>query len=129
IDDYSVRYTFDEPNTLFLIELANQDGADRRLASFLPRHYLSQFHPSYASQDDLDALIQGTGLGSWAVLFMTRATPAENPERPTMGAWVPHTSSASAAEFVLRRIASYVGGVPSAQRLPYFDEVRFRYLS
>ncbi len=129
IDDYTVRYTFAQPNTLFLIELANQDGADRRLASFLPKHYLSQFHPAYVAEADLQALVQGSSYANWVDHFMNKATPAENPERPTMGAWVPSGSTVGDAEFVLRRNPYYIGVDAAGQQLPYLDEVRFRYFS
>ena len=34
LSDYSVQYTFKQPNTAFLQELANKDGGDRLLAAF-----------------------------------------------------------------------------------------------
>src|SRR4051794_1182136 len=40
VDDYTVRFTYDRPATLFLYEAANQDGPDGTYAIFLPAHYL-----------------------------------------------------------------------------------------
>ena len=47
VDDSTVRFTYAAPATLFLTAVANQDGADRTFAMFLPAHYLKKFHPTY----------------------------------------------------------------------------------
>ena len=47
VDDTTVRFTYAAPATLFLTAVANQDGADRTFAMFLPAHYLKKFHPAY----------------------------------------------------------------------------------
>ena len=54
VDDNTVRFTYTSPATLFLTAVANQDGADRTFAMFLPAHYLKKFHPSYAAKADID---------------------------------------------------------------------------
>ena len=50
VDDNTVRFTYAAPATLFLTAVANQDGADRTFAMFLPAHYLKKFHPAHARQ-------------------------------------------------------------------------------
>jgi peptide/nickel transport system substrate-binding protein len=91
IDDYTVRFTYSEPATLFLTALANQDGADRTFAVFLPAHYLRKFHPAYTSKEEIDRQVQAAGFKTWTELFTTKNAPPENPGRPTMAAWVPVT--------------------------------------
>ena len=54
LDDYTVRFTYTEPATLFLTAVANQDGADGSYAMFLPAHYLKKFHPAYTPKEELD---------------------------------------------------------------------------
>jgi peptide/nickel transport system substrate-binding protein len=129
VDDYTVRFEFDFPNTLFLTELTFRDGADRTLAAFLPGHYLGQFHPDVAGKDAVDALVRQAGLTDWTQLFRTRATPTENPERPTMAAWIPFNSTASDQIFTLRRNPYFIGVDPAGNQLPYIDEVQFRFFS
>ncbi|MBM3128349.1 MAG: ABC transporter substrate-binding protein [Chloroflexi bacterium] len=124
VDDYTVRFTFQASNNLFLHELVNKDGGDRTLAVFLPAHYLKQFHASYAKKDDLDKMVADAKFKTWVELFMTRATPAENPDRPTMAAWVP-TSRVSDQIFALKRNPYYIGVDPEGNQLPYVDEFRF----
>jgi peptide/nickel transport system substrate-binding protein len=124
VDDYTVRFTYKDSNNLFLDELVNKDGGDRTLAVFLPAHYLKQFHMSYAKKDDLDKMVADAKFKTWVELFMTRATPAENPDRPTMAAWVP-TSRVSDQIFSLKRNPYYIGVDPEGNQLPYVDEFRF----
>jgi hypothetical protein len=87
IDDYTVRFTYNEPATLFLTALANQDGADRTYAAFLPAHYLKKFHPAYTSKEEIDRQVQTAGFKTWTELFAAKNAPPENPERPTMAGW------------------------------------------
>ncbi len=128
VDAYTVRFTYKQPATLFLTALANQDGGDRTYAAFLPAHYLKKFHPAYTKKEEIDKLVQAAGFKTWTELFAARNAPPENPERPTMAAWVPVTR-ASDQVFTLRRNPYFVGVDPSGNQLPYLDEVRFTYFA
>ncbi len=128
VDAQTVRFTYNEPATLFLTALANQDGADRTYAVFLPAHYLKQFHPAHAPKESIDRATQAAGFRTWTELFANRNAPPENPERPTMAAWSPATR-ASDPVFTLRRNPYYVGVDPAGNQLPYLDEVRFTYFA
>jgi peptide/nickel transport system substrate-binding protein len=128
IDDTTVQFTYDRPATLFLSELANQDGPDQSYAMFLPAHYLKQFHPAYSKMEDLDRQVQAASFKSWTQLFFAKATPASNPERPTMAAWVPVTRISDPV-FTIRRNPYYIGVDPAGNQLPYIDEVRFTYFA
>ncbi len=127
-DDYTVRFTFKEANNLFLDELVNKDGGDRTYAVFLPSKYLKQFHASYAKKEDLDKMVADAKFKTWSELFIARATPPENPDRPTMGAWVP-TSRVSDQIFSLKRNPYYVAVDSEGNQLPYTDEFRFVFYS
>ncbi|MBW7915992.1 MAG: ABC transporter substrate-binding protein [Trueperaceae bacterium] len=129
LDDDTVRITFDFPNTLFLTELTFRDGGDRTLAAFLPGHYLEQFHPDFVPAAELDEKVKAAGLSNWVDLFMTRAMPTENPQRPTMAAWVPFNSTVSDQVFTLRRNPYYIGVDSAGNQLPYIDEVQFRFFA
>ena len=128
VDAYAVRFTFKQPSTLFLTALANQDGGDRTYAVFLPAHYLKKFHPAHAKKEDVDKLVQAAGFKTWTELFAARNAPPENPERPTMAAWVPATR-VSDQVFTLRRNPYFVGVDPEGNQLPYLDEVRFTFFA
>ena len=128
VDPQTVRFTYKQAATLFLTALANQDGGDRTYAVFLPAHYLKKFHPSYAKREDVDKLVQAAGFKTWTELFAAKNAPFENPERPTMGAWVPVTR-VSDQVFTLRRNPYFVGVDPDGNQLPYLDEVRFTFFA
>src|SRR5476649_1210879 len=77
VDETSVRFTYASPATLFLTAVANQDGADRTFAMFLPAHYLKKFHPTYAAKADIDKLTQAASFKSWTELFANKNAPPE----------------------------------------------------
>lgn len=128
VADDAVRFTYAAPATLFLTALANQDGADRTFAVFLPAHYLKKFHPAHAPKSDIDKMAQAAGFKAWTELFANRNAPWENPDRPTMGAWAP-ASRASDPVLTLRRNPYFVGVDSAGNQLPYLDEVRFTYFA
>jgi len=128
IDDQAVRFSYAEPATLFLTAVANQDGGDRTYAMFLPAHYLKKFHPAYTAKEEIDRQVQAAGFKTWTELFATRAAPPENPERPTMAAWLPVTR-VSDPVFTLRRNPYFIGVDTAGNQLPYIDEVRFTYFA
>jgi peptide/nickel transport system substrate-binding protein len=128
VNDYAVKFTYNEPNTLFLYELANKDGGDRTYATFLPAHYLKQFHPKYGDQAEIDKMVADAKFKTWTELFASKNAPFENPDRPTMAAWYP-TSRISDPVFTLKRNPYYVGVDTAGNQLPYLDEVRFTFFS
>ena len=128
VDDNTVRFTYAAPATLFLTAVANQDGADRTFAMFLPAHYLKKFHPTYTPKADVETAAKAAGFKTWTELFANKNAPPENPERPTMAAWAP-TSRASDPVFTLKRNPYYIGVDKDGNQLPYIDEVRFTYFA
>jgi peptide/nickel transport system substrate-binding protein len=128
VSDTAVRWTFAEPNTTFLLELANKDGGDRTYAVFLPSHYLKQFHPKYADEAAIQTSLAETGFATWPELFAAKNAPPENPQRPTMAAWIPQTTVADQV-LTLVRNPYYIGVDPAGNQLPYIDEVRFTFFS
>ena len=131
IDDYTVKWTFGQPNTAFLLDLANKDGADLSIGNlaYAPAHYLKQFHPAYADADALQAMVDEAGFENWVQLFTLKALPQTNADRPTTAAWVPDNSTVADQVFVLKRNPYYVGVDVEGNQLPYIDEVRFTFFA
>jgi len=127
VSDYAVKWTFNVPNTAFLLDLANKDGADKMITNlvFVPAHYLEQFHPTYADQAELDAKVAEAGFETWTELFAVEAIPHVSGTRPSMAAWAPDGTSVSDPIFTIKRNPYYVGVDPAGNQLPYIDEVRF----
>lgn len=126
VDDYTVTWTYKEPNTTLMMELANKDGGDKSYAVFLPAHYLKQFHAKYAKADELNKMVADAGFKTWNELFATRKNPAENPDRPVMAAWKPATR-VSDEILVLKRNPYFVGVDAEGNQLPYIDEIQFKF--
>lgn len=128
VDDHTVRWVYKEPNTTFLMELANKDSGDRQFAVFLPSKYLKQFHAKYADRAQLDRMAADARFRTWVELLAARAHPPENPDRPTMAAWMPVTR-VSDQLFILRRNPYYVGVDKAGNQLPYIDMVQFKFFA
>ena len=129
VDDYSVKWTYAEPNTAFLLNLANMDGADKSINNlvFVPAHYLKQFHASHADKAELDAKVKEAGFDTWVQLFQVEALPHLSGNRPSMAAWAPDGTTVSDTVFTIKRNPYYVGVDPEGNQLPYIDEVRFTF--
>jgi peptide/nickel transport system substrate-binding protein len=131
LSDYAVKWTYAEPNTAFLLELANKDGADAALnnLAFVPAHYMKQFHPNYVDAAELNAKVAEAGFDTWAELFGVEAMPHLSGKRPSMAAWVPDGTSVSDPVFTIKRNPYYIGVDPAGNQLPYVDEVRFTFFA
>jgi peptide/nickel transport system substrate-binding protein len=127
VSDYAVKWIFSSPNTAFLLDLANKDGADKSIGNlaFVPAHYLKQFHPNYTDKAALDATVAAAGFGTWIELFAKEAMPHLSGKRPSMAAWAPSGTSVSDPVFTIKRNPYYIGVDPAGNQLPYIDEVRF----
>jgi peptide/nickel transport system substrate-binding protein len=128
VDEYTVKWTFAAKNTLFMSDLAGQDGGDRSYAVFLPSKYLKQFHATYANKADLDKMVADAKFKTWSELFASKNAPPENPARPTMAAWTPATRI-SEQIFSLKRNPYYIGVDQAGNQLPYMDEVRLTFFA
>ncbi len=128
LSDYAVSFTYDSPNTIFLMELANKDGGDRTIAPFLPGHYLQQFHPNFVDADELDAMVKEAGFETWTQLFTLKSVIMDNAERPSTAAWMP-TNTVADQVFTIVRNPYYFSVDTEGNQLPYIDEVRFTFFS
>ncbi|HHS82805.1 MAG TPA: hypothetical protein ENJ68_04725, partial [Devosia sp.] len=132
LSDTAVRWTFAQPNTAFLLDLANKDGADKSINNlvFVPAHYMKQFHPDYTDQASLDAKVAAAGFDTWTQLFAVEALPHLSGNRPSTAAWVPKNGSTVADQtFVIERNPYYFAVDEAGNQLPYIDEVDFKFFA
>ncbi|MDP2698102.1 ABC transporter substrate-binding protein [Thalassospira sp.] len=122
IDDFTVRYSWAEPNPFFIAELA----ATRPPFIYRPSHYLRQFHENYRDTAELNAMVSKRGLRSWAVLHTDKDEPYDlkNIERPSLEPWLIRTSEPS-DRFVFERNPYYHRVDPDGNQLPYIDRLIF----
>ena len=131
LSDTAVRWTYQQPNTAFLLDLANKDGADKSInnLAFAPAHYLKQFHPDFADAAELEAKIDESGFDTWTQLFAVEALPHLSGNRPSTAAWVPNGSTVADEIFIIERNPYYFAVDAEGNQLPYLDEVRFTFFS
>jgi peptide/nickel transport system substrate-binding protein len=127
IDDTTVQWTFAQPNTAFLLDLANKDGADAAISNlaFVPAHYMEQFHADFADEAELQAKLDEAGFETWVELFAQEALPQLSGTRPSTAAWAPNGTSVSDEVFTIVRNPYYFAVDPEGNQLPYIDEVQF----
>ncbi len=122
VDDYTVKFIFASPYSLFLEYLAGPDTGPHIFN--YPKHYLKQFHPEYTRDEELTALTKEAGFDFWYQLFGDKAAPYTNPDLPTLRPWVLH-SDPTAVRIVAERNPYYWKVDPQGNQLPYIDKIAF----
>jgi peptide/nickel transport system substrate-binding protein len=128
VDTLTAKWTFNEPNTNFLLELTTKEYGDRQYPIFQPSKYLKQFHASYAKKEDLDKKVAEAKFKTWVELYANKQSPLDNPERPGMAAWIA-SNRISDQIFILKRNPYYVGVDKAGNQLPYIDEVQIKFFA
>ena len=120
LDDATVRYTWTQPNPMFLPNLA---GADP-LFIYCPSHYLKQFHEKFADKVALEALVKKHKQRNWAALHAKMDTMYrnDNPDLPSLEPWVLKTKPPS-ERFIFERNPYYYRVDEAGHQLPYIDRV------
>lgn len=131
VDETHVKWTYNGPNTAFLLNLANMDGADKAISNlvFVPAHYLKDFHPAHTDKAALDEKVKAAGFDTWVQLFQVEAMPHLSGKRPSMAAWAPDGTTVSDTVFTIKRNPYYVAVDPEGNQLPYIDEIRFTFFA
>lgn len=125
IDDYTIKFKFSGPYGTFLLQLASV-GSE----FWLPKHYLKQFHPKYTDPKKLEVLVKREGYDAWYKLFQKKNSYYENPERPTLYAWVLKQISTAAGKKIVAERNPYYWKVDIAgNQLPYVDSVTYEILT
>ena len=129
VDDYTIRYIFDQPSPAFIDDLANPFAVGEiRIFSqgggsiAYPAHYMKQFHIDYGDKAAIDKMVKDGGFESWATLFLDKAHPNRNTDYPILGPWVttvPNTQST----FELERNPYYWAVDEAGNQLPYIDNI------
>ncbi len=121
VDDYTVRYVLPAVSATFLQNMAR----DTEWGYATPSHYMRQFHPDFADADELQELIDDGGFETWVQLFEARDEFTQNPERPSMRAWLLEDTLGSDTVRMVRN--PYYWRVDSeGNQLPYIDRIENR---
>ena len=93
------------------------------LGGFAPAHYLKQFHPKYASKDDLAKRLAELKFESWVLLLKNRNDACRNPDLPVVTPWKT-VSPINTPTWVLERNPYSVWVDTDGNQLPYIDRIR-----
>ncbi len=120
LDETTVRYSWAQPNPLFLPALAGPDP----LFIYCPSHYLKQFNAKYADKEILVTLVKKARVHNWAALHNKKNAMYrdDNPELPTLEPWVLKTKP-PALRYVFERNPYYFRVDTTGRQLPYIDQV------
>ncbi|MEM7530799.1 MAG: ABC transporter substrate-binding protein [Chloroflexota bacterium] len=126
VDDYTVKFIYPNPNTLFLEILAQADqacgGASRNIP-YTPSHYMEQFHGDF--NEGAQAMAEEAGFEGWPQLYDDKVAHNTNgDERPTTRPW--KFQNVLGDQIVTASRNPYFYAVDTAgNQLPYIDEVTF----
>ncbi len=124
VDETTLTFAFPESYGMFVTFLTKQN-----MDPLAPKHYLSQFHPKYVDQADLDAAAEEGGFAGWAALFDSKRGAGNlgmsNPDLPTLYAWLP-TVEPPSERFVFVRNPYFFAVDSEGHQLPYIDQVDVR---
>ena len=120
LDEYTVRYAWDEPNPFFLPALARA----RPEPILAPAHYLRRFHARYSDEAELEEIAEEEGRRNWGAVHINRFRPYKNtnPELPTLQPWI-NTTRAPSQRYVFERNPFYHRVDEEGRQLPYIDRV------
>jgi peptide/nickel transport system substrate-binding protein len=131
VDAHTIQYRFPDPYFLLPNVLSGSNPmashanyGRTNLGGYAPAHYLTQLHPKYSSQDQVDKLAKDAGFDNWAVYFANRNTWGINLDLPTMSPWKT-TVPANTPVWTFERNPYSIWVDTEGNQLPYIDKVTF----
>lgn len=119
VDDYTVRYTFQNPYGLFPSLAATGNGI--MLVNY-PMHYCKKFHKKYTA--DVNQVAKKNGFQDWVAQFQKVCDyTVGSPELPTIWAWQVTVPVGKGTDIVLERNPYYWKTDPQGNQLPYLDGI------
>jgi peptide/nickel transport system substrate-binding protein len=120
-DDYTVKFKFQSPNSLFHFA----GGIILGLPA-APAHYMKQFHADFAKDKKaLEKAVKDAGFQDWSQLFLQKDRYHFNVERPVHFPWVPQNPWSDELVTYVRN--PYFWEVDTAgNQLPYIDKLTFQ---
>jgi peptide/nickel transport system substrate-binding protein len=128
VDETTLRVTFAQPYPLFLLNLTYVHLGTTQMQNWgnHPKHYLQQFHASYADPAELEAKVQEAGLQSWVELYKREyEAHTATPGRPYMWAWTPDGPITADGRWSWTRNPYFWKVDEEGNQLPYIDTWSF----
>ena len=129
IDDSTIKVTFEDPYFFFADVLAGATPLGGHayqglngMGLFAPKHYLKQFTPEFAGQENVDKVATDAGYDNWVNYYKFKADWALNSELPVVTPWQTVTPI-NTSTWKLERNAYYWAVDTAGNQLPYIDTV------
>ncbi|SMF68732.1 peptide/nickel transport system substrate-binding protein [Tistlia consotensis] len=119
LDDYTVRYSWPEPNPFFLPDLAKSSP----LFIYRPAHYLKQFHEKYGDAAFIAKMCEKYAVRSWAPLHnrLDDLYRFNNPDLPVLQPWMLTKEDTGQERIVAVRNPYFHRVDSNGRQLPYID--------
>lgn len=114
-DDFTIVFRFAQPYGLLPESMCVSSSG-----ILAPKHYLQQFHTTYADPDELSAQVKEADLEHWYQLFATKNDRNNNPDLPVIHAWKVETPFPG-ERMVSVRNPYYWKVDANGKQLPYFE--------
>jgi peptide/nickel transport system substrate-binding protein len=126
-----VAFKFPDPYFLFEEIIAGNTalgnghalGGQTLMGSIAPAHYLKQYHPKHASQEEIDRKAKEANFDNWVNLFKFKNDWSLNVELPVLTPWKA-TSPVNTPAWTLERNPYYWAVDPEGNQLPYIDKIQ-----
>ena len=130
VDATTIRFVAPEPYYGLPTVLASVWGIGHHarfgrdgLGGFAPAHYLKQFHPKYASKDEMAKKLAELKFETWVTMFKNRNDACRNVDLPVVTPWKT-TSPLTTPTWILERNPYSVWVDTDGNQLPYIDRIR-----
>lgn len=122
LDDYTVHLTFPGPKGDF-IEHASRQAEDNGNLLYFPKHYLEQYLPHL--NEEAEAAASDAGYDDWTGYWETRLEWHNNPDRPTLNAWLVTSALNEGGTITAERNPYYWKVDAEGAQLPFLDYLNF----
>ena len=126
IDDYTVRYDFEDPYWVFPENIAQMDQFNGCCNQpYAPSSYMKQFHIKY--NPNVEAEASAEGHESWQAYYLAMFDIRVNPLRPMLKPWIPTEDSryGSSQVFTAVRNPYFYAVDQYGNQLPYVDRLQY----
>jgi peptide/nickel transport system substrate-binding protein len=130
VDASTVQYVAPDPYYALPTVLASVWGIGHHarfgrdaFGGFAPAHYLKQFHPKFASKDDIAKKLADLKFETWVLMLKNRNDACRNPDLPVVTAWKT-VSPINTPTWILERNPYSIWVDTDGNQLPYIDRIR-----
>ena len=124
-DEYTLVFKFAAPKPNFMEMTLPSMNFAGGITNISPAHYMKNFHPEFANEDDLTKKLDEAGLDQWYELYENVKSVLNNQERPVIYPWKIATDAVTDKLQIADRNPYYWKVDTEGKQLPYADEIKW----